>query len=299
MAMIYFAHPIDAVTGTDHPISNSKISSDVHSVAQFYPSVALFDPAQAWTATRPLPPDIQTANEAVIRQADCLLVWLPSWQSSRGVPAEIQLALHLDIPIVLLTDAQFGVGSAYDSYVLNQDTVTHYVVEPTDVYGQVSGALIAAMELAAEHADVKRCGTPVAKFTGGDGQLTKAHPGDAGFDLAYNGTKPLTIGLHQQVAVPTGVRIELPYTHYAIITGRSSTFTKRQLLVPMSVIDNGFRGELFAVCWNFGGAVQTINPGERIAQLIPMRLESESIRWQRGQLSDSTRGENGFGSTGR
>jgi dUTPase len=87
---------------------------------------------------------------------------------------------------------------------------------------------------------------------------------------------------------------------YALVTGRSSTFAKRHLIAPVSVIDNGFRGELFGVVWNIGHTIQEIQPGERIVQVLPMMNVAGMLRWRRVEtLSSSERADSGFGSTGR
>lgn len=139
-----------------------------------------------------------------------------------------------------------------------------------------------------------------AEFTGEPFQMSQAYEGDAGFDLAYNGNEPLTIEPQTMGKIPTGVHIALPQGMYALITGRSSTFAKRQLITPVSVIDNGFRGELFGVVWNFGTEPQAIQPGERIVQVLPMMNVAGVLRWKRvTTLSSSARAEQGFGSSGR
>jgi len=139
-----------------------------------------------------------------------------------------------------------------------------------------------------------------AEYTGGELQMTQAYEGDAGFDLAYNGDEPMVIDAQKTGKIPTGVRIALPAGMYALITGRSSTFAKRTLLTPVSVIDNGFRGELFGVVWNFGATAQEIQPGERVIQLLPMMNVAGVLRWKRvGSLSSSERADLGFGSSGR
>lgn len=139
-----------------------------------------------------------------------------------------------------------------------------------------------------------------AQYTGGDGQLTQAYPGDAGFDLAYSGDEPLTVAPQSMAKIPTGVCIAMPQGMYAVITGRSSSFAKRNLITPMSIIDSGFRGELFAVVWNFGSEPQTIQPNERVIQLLPMTNIATMLRWERvTELSASERASHGFGSSGR
>jgi dUTP pyrophosphatase len=139
-----------------------------------------------------------------------------------------------------------------------------------------------------------------AQFTGGEYQLSQAYPGDAGFDLAYCGDAELVIPPFSMAKIPTGVCVAMPEGMYAIITGRSSTFAKRNLITPVSVIDSGFRGELFAIVWNFGDQQQVIQPDERVIQLLPMNNIATMVRWERvHSLSASVRAEHGFGSSGR
>lgn len=139
-----------------------------------------------------------------------------------------------------------------------------------------------------------------AQYTGDSDQLSQAYPGDAGFDLRYNGDTPIEIQPQAMVKIPTGVHVAMPAGMYAVITGRSSTFAKRNLITPMSIIDSGFRGELFAVVWNFGTETQTIEPRERVIQLLPMNNIASLLTWERvDHLSASERADLGFGSSGR
>ena len=131
-------------------------------------------------------------------------------------------------------------------------------------------------------------------------QPSHAHQGDAGFDLSYHGIEPLTIAPHTTTNIPTGIRVALPSGMWAIVTGRSSTF-QRGLLTPMSIIDNGYRGDLFAIVHNMSDKPVTIVPQERIAQLIPMQLHTDGVEWHHlDELpTDTSRGTNGFGSSGQ
>lgn len=134
----------------------------------------------------------------------------------------------------------------------------------------------------------------------GDGQEPRlAHHDDAGFDLAYHGTEPIAVWPNQTVNVPTGISVQLPPFTWGMITGRSSTFVKRNLITPLGVIDNGFRGELFAIVRNIGQQIEYIEPDERVAQLIIMPMTSHLLEWINAPLEQSERGTNGFGSTGR
>jgi len=138
-----------------------------------------------------------------------------------------------------------------------------------------------------------------AYYTGEGAQPNCAHEGDAGFDLAYHGQEPIDIKPDETANIPTGIKVQLPYGTWAMVTGRSSTF-KRGLITPLSVIDNGYRGDLFAIVRNLSNETVTIQPNERIAQLIVIPLLADVITWEKmPYLDDSERGENGFGSTGK
>ena len=141
---------------------------------------------------------------------------------------------------------------------------------------------------------------PMRAYYSGDGaQPSHAHSDDAGFDLAYHGEQPITIQPNETVNIPTGIRVALPYGVWGMITGRSSTF-KRDLLTPLSVIDNGYRGDLFAIVRNIGTEPVVVQPAERVAQLIPVAMLADVIEWQHQmELDDTDRGSNGFGSTGK
>lgn len=124
----------------------------------------------------------------------------------------------------------------------------------------------------------------------------RAYDGDAGFDLTV--LEDTVIGRGRSVDVRTGVAIELPDGYYARLIGRSSALRKRGVLVVEGIIDGGFRGELFSYCHNPGRRKVTLRSGVSVAQIIlcpvvdPHWVESAA-------LTDSARGTNGFGSSGR
>lgn len=124
---------------------------------------------------------------------------------------------------------------------------------------------------------------------------TQAYPGDVGWDL-YS-CKDQWILPDEATDIRTGIKVCLPRGTWGQITGRSSSFRKRGMLVIDGVIDAGFRGELFALCWNHTQNVLEIKGGERVAQFIIH--EVVPIRWAHvGVLPSSERGEGGFGSSG-
>ena len=99
--------------------------------------------------------------------------------------------------------------------------------------------------------------------------------------------------------VATGLAIELPPGYEAQIRPRSGLALKYGITLPNSpaTIDPGYRGELKVILHNLGTRVFEIQPGERIAQMVIARYEA--VEWEESDLSDSQRGEGGFGSSGR
>jgi dUTP pyrophosphatase len=287
MALVYYAHPIDQAWE-----SLGYVDTSISNAMKLHDGVTCFNPSNAWLVNKPFDARVQKHNEQVLRDSDSVLCYLPSKTWTRGVPAEIGIALEHRIPLVIVGDRDFGLNSLMETYWASLDHVQVFTVDQIDA--AVNQAVVNA-----RHSTQRVPAPLVARWTGDGAQLTQAHQGDAGFDLAYNGDEPFTIAPGQRAAVPTGVRVQLPEGFYSLIVGRSSSFSKRDLLIPLSVIDAGFRGELFAVCWNYGDKPQEIMPNERIAQLLPMSLVAPMIQWSNSDLTASSRGDLGFGSSGR
>lgn len=108
-----------------------------------------------------------------------------------------------------------------------------------------------------------------------------------------------TVHPHERVVIPTGIYLEIPYGYWVSIEARSST-SKDMLICPKGVIDEGYRGELFAVLLNVGQKPVTIEHGDRVVQMIIHKRENINIKIREvDELSESDRGSDGFGSTGR
>lgn len=120
---------------------------------------------------------------------------------------------------------------------------------------------------------------------------------DAGMDLMS--VAEITLAPGVAALVPTGLAIELPPGFEAQIRPRSGLALKHSLTLPNApaTIDPGYRGEIKVILLNLGQAPYTIHPGDRIAQMVIARYES--IEWLEAELRDSTRGQGGFGSSGR
>jgi dUTP pyrophosphatase len=123
-----------------------------------------------------------------------------------------------------------------------------------------------------------------------------AHPGDAGMDLFSLET--VTVKKGERAKIGTGIAIELPEGCVSLIWDKSGLATKHGLTNLGGVIDSGYRGEYFVTLLNIGEEDYTIEKGHKIAQLLIQRVEHPTIV-EATELSDSSRGAGGFGSTGK
>ena len=121
----------------------------------------------------------------------------------------------------------------------------------------------------------------------------------AGCDLSACIDQAISIPPHTTIKVPTGLAIELPENTVGLIYARSGMATKRHLAPAnkVGVIDADYRGEIIVALHNHSEEAQTIEVGERISQLVVApfyHVEFEEV----DELSETVRGEGGFGSTG-
>jgi len=110
----------------------------------------------------------------------------------------------------------------------------------------------------------------------------------------------VTLAPGETKLVPTGLAIELLPGFEAQIRPRSGLALKHSITLPNSpaTIDPGYRGEIRVILQNLGREAFEIHAGDRIAQMVIARYEA--VEWVEGDdLSDSLRGEGGFGSSGR
>lgn len=129
----------------------------------------------------------------------------------------------------------------------------------------------------------------------------RATTGSAGMDLCANIDKEITLEPGERAFFPCGVAIELPGPEYAaFMFGRSGLGVKHGITLSngVGVIDSDYRGEIGAGLCNLGEKAYTITPGERIAQVVIMKVEQFPI-CEVTKLSETDRGIKGFGSTGK
>ena len=122
----------------------------------------------------------------------------------------------------------------------------------------------------------------------------------AGADLYACLTEPVVIHPGQSVFVPTGLAMEIPKGYAGLIYARSGLACKRGLAPEnkVGVVDSDYRGEFMIVLHNHGSVVQTVEHGERIAQLVITPVFTPGFE-EVLELTDTARAGGGFGSTGK
>ena len=126
-----------------------------------------------------------------------------------------------------------------------------------------------------------------------------ATPESAGMDLRANITEPIVLHPLERRIIPTGLYIALPPGYEAQVRPRSGLAFKHGITVLNSpgTIDSDYRGELGVLLVNLSNEDFTVEAGERIAQMVIARFEH--IIWNEVEmLSETARGEGGFGHTG-
>ena len=121
----------------------------------------------------------------------------------------------------------------------------------------------------------------------------------AGADLYALCEEPVTIAAGETKLIHTGLSMEIPAGFAGLVYARSGLATKRGLTPAnkVGVIDADYRGEIMVALHNHGKEAQTIENGERIAQLVITPF-LKGIFTETEDLSETERGEGGFGSTG-
>jgi dUTP pyrophosphatase len=128
-----------------------------------------------------------------------------------------------------------------------------------------------------------------------------ATPGSAGLDLRACLEKALVLEPGQTVLIPTGLSIHIGDPNLAaVILPRSGLGHKHGIVLGnlVGLIDSDYQGPLMVSCWNRGDVPFTIEPMERIAQLVILPVVQAQFR-RVEEFGASQRGEGGFGSTGR
>lgn len=124
---------------------------------------------------------------------------------------------------------------------------------------------------------------------------TRAHHNDAGIDLYACGEH--VVLPHQTATIPLGIAMEIEEGYVGLMWDKSSMGAK-SIKTLGGVIDAGYRGEVLAMVHNLSNESYTFLHGHKVAQMIVQKVEFPVIE-EVEELSDSLRGEGGFGSTGK
>jgi dUTP pyrophosphatase len=126
---------------------------------------------------------------------------------------------------------------------------------------------------------------------------TYAHTDDAGMDLYAD--NDVTMWAYHKKIVPTGIAMEIPPSYFGMIRPRSGLAVRYGITaISSGVIDSGYRGEIKVLLHNLGTQRYDIKLGDRVAQLLILPV-FHAVLEETDELSKSSRGEAGHGSTGK
>jgi dUTP pyrophosphatase len=285
--LVYLAHPNDQIDSEQGNRLRVMMANAYAELARYY--CAWYEPTKPFGEPLNDCAAVVDINNTALDRADgCLVLW-PEDMTSVGAPMEIYRKHERGEPVVV-------VGN-------HRSLQLHGMGIP--VYKTVREATRVLWDLMAKHAarpgvQYAVMGTPsrTIRWVGeAEHAPTQGYSGDAGFDLIVAKETVITAG--GWADVEHGIRCEFPPGTWAMIFGRSSAWRKRRVRVEPSIIDQGYRGPIFAAVQNIGDMPVTLTVGERIAQLIPFPLTAGRLTLERvAELSESTRGVKAFGSTG-
>lgn len=297
--LIYLARPIDLVgddSYIDWVVDRVRHAMGTHDLVAYNPAGAFIVPDR----TRP-DGSISWINRAALSRCRGVVILFPE-RPSIGVGMELQMAQELGLPTLVLTtllsDGSWSLAGLKSAEVL-QVPMAKNVWASTDVQ---------ALERSLD--ELRRNCLAVDRFPRNDleplrvqldddscSMMTRSYRGDAGFDLYTS--EEVEVGPGEFVDIPCGISVQLPRGVWGMIVGRSSTLRRHRLLVMPGVIDQGYRGPLFAGVTNLGTEPFQAKVGSRLAQFIPLPLVADRLLQVRAErLEGSDRGRSGFGSSG-
>lgn len=284
---IYFAMNLDF--GRTEPEQVERVRTAIlgAGLAAYVPGTAFAVPSGASVG-----PVISEINNAAVDACEGLVALLTG--PSIGVPREIERAKVAGKPVLIVTTAEISERSwALAEPLVNPD----YRVVYLDAFRERDTRWL-GIRIEQNRNPRKPVDKPVFFVVEEGAKLpTRSYEGDAGFDLYTAGDWLIQPG--DNLDIPCGVSCQLPEGVWAMITGRSSTVRKLRLQVQSGVIDQGYRGPLYANVQNLGSEVVELKAEQRIAQLIPFPLVSATLHpVPVDVLAESDRGIAGFGSSG-
>lgn len=283
MLTCYLARPIDLHAMTP------KQQQDLEFVREtlLMHEVVVFNPGSAFNVPPGARPHgaVQDINRFALERADMVVAMFPE-ATGIGVAMEIESARRTNKPILVVTAVA---DRSWSLAGVSRSRTTEF---PT------ADQIVDLIDRATVQVRAKEAPIPLKVQLDDEAQmLTRGYPGDAGFDLYVQEDTLIEPG--EFIDVPCGCAVQFPDHIWGMITGRSSTLRKHDLLVTTGVIDTGYRGPLFAGVKNLGPEVFEAKKGMRLAQLIPFPNVAETMQTiEVATLDPSQRGTAGFGSSG-
>ena len=126
-----------------------------------------------------------------------------------------------------------------------------------------------------------------------------ATDGSAGMDLTAAMDQPVVLKVGGRAMIPTGIAMQIPQGFGGFIFPRSGLAYKKGISMAncVGVIDSDYTGEIKVVLHNISGHDYTVNPGDRVAQLVFLPVPQAELE-EVDELDETRRGSGGFGSTG-
>ncbi len=125
---------------------------------------------------------------------------------------------------------------------------------------------------------------------------TYAHSGDAGLDM-YT-CEAVTVAPGERVTVSTGIAMEIPEGYVGLVWDKSGISIKGGLKTMGGVVDSPYRGEIMIGIINLSSEPYVFEKGHKVAQMVIQKKENVVVE-EVTELSDTSRGQGGFGSTGK
>lgn len=302
MSYIYLAHPIDQALGLEHMDPLNVAIASVRAMAQ-QQGHSLFRPVSAHQlAYGPLQVDhgakVDSINRYAIWEADALIAILMPNKPTLGTPAEIEHAISLNRPTLIVTTSLFAASSVQIAAWNRRGVALLFINEDgTLPAADLASMLVAPQPDARGFTETLTSEPPPFLITGEAANAQQGkYRGDAGIDLAIQHEVEIKPG--QTASLLTGVYGAIPEGYFGWMCARSSTFTRYGLDVRDAVIDSGYRGELIIRATNVGEHPVGIEAGTRLAQLVLLPVWGGKVEWI-DQLPPSERGKNGWGSSGQ
>ena len=127
-----------------------------------------------------------------------------------------------------------------------------------------------------------------------------AKPGDSGMDVRACIDSDIVLKPLERRLIPTGIKVNLPEGYEIQVRPRSGLALRYGLTVlnTPGTVDSGYVGEIGVIMINLSSEEQTIKPGERIAQIVCVKVEK--MKWIEGAITKTTeRGSSGYGDSGK